>query len=129
CGEVGPNFVLTESSRLSLGVDPLNTQYAEIVIAIVRCDIPESGHSIIVGRTYDRVQREAVQLVVLRGSADQRSYAFGKLIVVAHRRITGDFAGGGRFAGVVGLAWVGVAPGLPGVAAVGVWIKARVALP
>src|SRR5438094_6054406 len=108
-GEIGANFVLAESSRLAFGIEALYSQDAEVVIAIVRCDIPYSRHTVIVCRPHDGVQREAVQLVILRGPADKRAYTFGESIVAAHRRITGGFSGGRGFV------CVGVTGGLPAV--------------
>ena len=59
------------------------------------------------------VEREAIETVGLRRTSDQRSDAFGEVVAVCHRRMTGGVAGGRGRAGA------GVAPGVAVAASAG----------
>ncbi len=122
-GEIGADLVLAQAPGFAVRVDSLRAQGVDVVIPVIRSDIANSGDAVFVGGADDGVQRQAIELVLLRNSGNERAHALAQLVAIAHRLITGGFAAGGAF-----LVCAPAAPGFSAVDAAAGSINTPVAL-
>jgi hypothetical protein len=54
-GEISPDFVLTQSSRFTANIETFGPKRPQIVVAIVRGDVPYQRQSVFIGRPDDCV--------------------------------------------------------------------------
>src|SRR4051812_42070164 len=76
CNEVAAHLVLRQSSGLTLGIESLDTQTAQVIFAVVCRYITHFCGAVFVRGADDRVKRESIELVGLRSAAKQRPNAF-----------------------------------------------------
>src|ERR1700674_633902 len=107
-GEVCPDFVLAQPSRFTAGVETLGAERPQIVIPVVRGNVPYSCCPIRVGGPDDCVQGQSIETIRLRRAAKERSKVLGKIDVATHPRAPGGGLTGGE---VLGLTGAGVVDG------------------
>ena len=120
-GEVGPHLILSQPSRLSANVDTLGAEGVQIVVAVIRGDVPYNRYAVRVGRSDDCVEGQSVQTIRLRPAVQKASDALRQIGVAAH--FTGP--GGGLTGvtvfvlGAVGVAARGEVAGVAGLTGAG----------
>src|ERR1051325_1793767 len=90
-GKEPPNFIVAKRPGFALGVGALYAQPPQVVLTVVGGHVSDPGDAFIVGGADNGVDRKTIDLLVLRGSSNQRANALGQPLVIAHRRMTGGF--------------------------------------
>jgi len=84
--EVSPNFVLAQPSRFTTGVESFRAEGAQIVVPVVRGNVPYPCRAVRISRPDDCVQCQSIEAIRLGRAVEKRAYALGKIDVPAHLR-------------------------------------------